>query len=155
MDIESKNTKYCVHDECGGTTGSFTHKYINCRMSMDNTNPDTTLYPQCIGGGLGQHIYIDIVGCYFKSKKGETKKTSTVSYHNNSDADSKSNINVRNCYFDGFGTFRVTHYGDSTDVSEAIINNCSLGTQAYIEHEGGTTGNENMKLISYMNEVRN
>lgn len=155
LDIESKNTRYCVHDECGNTLGSFTHKYINCKMSMDNTNPDIALYTQCIGGGLGQHIYIDIVGCYFKSKKGETQKTSMVSYHNNYQSNSKSNINVRNCYFDGFGTFRVTHYGSSADVSEAIINNCSLGNDPYIEHEGGTTGNENMKLISYMNEVRN
>ena len=155
LDIESKNTRYCVHDECGGETGNYTHKYINCKMIHDNTGSYSTRFPQCIGGGLGQHMYIDIVGCYFKSKVCESSKKPLVSYHNNADSNSKSNINVRNCYFDDLGTFRVTHYGTSTDVSEAIINNCSLGTQAYIEHEDGTTGNENMKLISYMNEVRN
>ena len=157
LTIETKNTRYCVHDECGGTTGTYKHKYINCKMSNDNVNAavGNQYYPQCIGGGLGQYGYIDIVGCSFKSKRAETERTSLVSYHNNASANSKSYVNVRDCYFaDDYGTFRVTHHGLSTLISEATICNCSLGIAPYIEHEGGETGIENMQLNSFMNEIR-
>lgn len=157
LDIESENTRYCVHDECGGSSGAYTHRYINCKMSNDNVDSaiGKGYYPQCIGGGLGQYGYIDIEGCYFKTKRAETERTTCVSYHNNYYANSKSNINVRDCYFDDYGTFRVTHYGSSTDVSQAIICNCSLGLAPYIEHEQGSQGPENMNLRAYLNDVRN
>lgn len=157
LNIITKNTRYCVHDECGGTTGSYTHRYINCKMENDNVSSTVgqAYYPQCIGGGLGTNGYIDIEGCYFKTKRAETKRTTCVSYHNNYYANSKSNINVRDCYFDDYGTFRITHYGSSTDISQAIICNCSLGLAPYIEHEGGASDPENMSLLAYMNEIRN
>ena len=152
-DITSKNTRYCVHDEAGGTTGSYTHKYINCIMSHDNTTAQTN-YVGCIGGGLGKNGYVGIVGCRFKSKRAETVRTPLASYHNNSAASSQSHVNVRDCYFDDIGTFRVTHYGSSTLISTGVICNCSLGAEPYIQHEAGSTGPENMELIAYMNEIR-
>lgn len=157
LNIETKNTRYCVHDESGHTTGAYVHKYVNCKMYHDNTESIVGIqyYPQCIGGGLGQYGYIDIEGCKFKSKRGETQRTTLVSYHNNAESNSQSNINVRDCYFADYGTFRVTHYGTSAAVSEAIICNCSCGMTPYIEHEGGSSGPENMSLLAYMNEIRN
>ena len=126
-------------------------------MYHDNTESIVGIqyYPQCIGGGLGQYGYIDIEGCKFKSKRGETQRTTLVSYHNNAESNSQSNINVRDCYFADYGTFRVTRYGTSAAVSEAIICNCSCGMTPYIEHEGGSSGPENMSLLAYMNEIRN
>jgi hypothetical protein len=157
LDVESKNTRYCVHDECSGGSEAYTHKYINCKMSNDNVDSaiGKDYYPQCIGGGLGKYGYIDIEGCYFKTKRAETERTTCVSYHNNFYANSKSNINVRNCYFDDYGTFRVGHYGTSTDISQAIICNCSLGLAPYIQYDGSSSGPENMSLLAYMNEIRN
>ena len=157
LTITAKNTRYCVHDESGSTLGAYRHKYINCKMTMDNVSATIgkQYYPQCIGGGLGQYGSIDIEGCYFKTKKAETERTACVSYHNNAAANSKSYINVRDCYFDDYGTFRVTHYGRSTDISQAIICNCSLGLEPYIQHEGGSSGPENMSLLAYINEIRN
>lgn len=158
LTITAKNTRYCVHDESGGTTGAYRHKYINCKMTMDNVSATIgkQYYPQCIGGGLGQYGSIDIEGCYFKTKRAETERTTCVSYHNNASANSKSYVNVRDCYFaDDYSTFRVTHHGTSTEMSEAIICNCSLGVAPYVEHEGGETGVENMSLLSYLNEIRN
>lgn len=156
LDIESKNTRYCVHDEAGGSSGSYNHRYINCKMKHDNSTSGISGggYLQCIGGGLGKNGYIEIVGCTFWTKRGESSTAPAVSYHNNSAASSKSNINIRDCYFEDKSTVRVTYYGTSTLVSSAIVCNCSLGAAPYIQHEAGSTGPENMKLVTYLNEIR-
>lgn len=156
LDIESKNTRYCVHDEAGGSSGSYNHRYINCKMKHDNSTSGISGggYLQCIGGGLGKNGYIDIVGCTFWTKRGESSTVPAVSYHNNSAASSKSNINIRDCYFADNSTVRVTYYGTSTLVSSAIVCNCSLGAAPYIQHEAGSTGPENMELVTYLNEIR-
>lgn len=156
LDIESKNTRYCVHDEAGGSSGSYNHRYINCKMKHDNSTSGISGggYLQCIGGGLGKNGYIDIVGCTFWTKRGESNTAPAVSYHNNSAASSKSNINIRDCYFEDKSTVRVTYYGTSTLVSSAIVCNCSLGAEPYIQHEAGSTGPENMELVTYLNEIR-
>ena len=51
LNISAKNTRYCVHDESGGT-GTQHHIYRNCQMKYRN---DATVphYSQCIGGGMG------------------------------------------------------------------------------------------------------
>ncbi len=156
LDIESKNTRYCVHDEAGGSSGSYNHRYMNCKMKHDNSTSAISGggYMQCIGGGLGQNAYIDIVGCVFWTKRGEANRAPAVSYHNNSASNSKSNINIRDCYFEDKSTVRVTYYGTSVLVSSAIVCNCSLGTEPYIQHEASSTGPENMELKAYMNEIR-
>ena len=127
--------------------------------SIANDNVDSAIgkgyYPQCIGGGLGQYGYIDIEGCYFKTKRAETERTTCVSYHNNAAANSISKIHMNNCYIaDAYGTARVTYYGSSLLISQAIFSNCSFGVAPYIEHEQGSTSPENMNLITYNNEIR-
>lgn len=157
LDIKTKNTRYCVHDDTGNYDIVSIHKYINCRMVHDDTENTIKSYPQCIGGGFGNHTYIEIRDCYFKSLGSENWPNPLVSYHNNATfAYAKSDVFISNCYFSGQGTYRTTHLGNSTEVSLTTINNTSLGSTPQNRHEiNGATTPENTAIFQYMNEIRN
>lgn len=156
LDIEASNTRYCVHDEAGGGTFTRNVYYKHCKMKFSNVDAPLNWYPQAIGGGFGIHDNIVIENCMFDIDTSLQNKIA-VSYHNDgyvsTGQDARNNVVVSNCYFDK-GTFRITHYGQSTAISTAIINNCSLPSEPVIGHESGTSGPENTRLIQYMNEIR-
>lgn len=157
LNISTKNTRYCVHDDLGDSDIVSFNKYINCRMVHDDTENTIKSYPQCIGGGFGNHTYVEIRNCYFKSLGSESYPNPLVSYHNSySYQYAKSNVIISNSYFSGKGTYRTTHHGPSELVSITTINNCSLGSEPQIRHEvSGSTAPENTALFLYMNEIRN
>lgn len=157
LDIEAENTRYCLHDEMGGTAvNARIAKIINCRMSMDNTTAPLNWYPQCIGGGNGKHDYVVIESCWFKSKVAESSPLELVSYHNNgSYAYSQANIHIRDCYFADKGRVRISYYGTSELVSDCYISNCSLGSEPVVTQEAGGSAPENYQLITWLNEIRN
>lgn len=154
--IESSNCRYCVHDEGGSISDYYTNKYINCKMIHDDTNCVTKAYPQCIGGGLGTHGYIYINNCYFESKRLANYADEVVSYHNQGINDnSQSNVYMSNCYLAGKGTFKASHYGPSSKLSYAYLNNNSLGSPIINRYEtSDTTTPKNFKVVEYLNEVR-
>lgn len=155
LDIEASNTRYCVHDELGGLDVPINNKYLNCRMVFDNTNAPINWYPTCIGGGTGLHSYVDIIGCYFKTKKAETEAIDTVSYHNANKPNAYSVINIKNSYFEGKGRFRVSHYGESQLISKAYASGNSFGSEPVVRYEvAGSTTPQNFELIAWNNEIR-
>ena len=153
--IESKNTRYSVHDDVGENNNNIsrTVKFINCHfvnnggVGYDNGNGD---FRNCIGGGLGTHDYIYIDNCRF-----DTSSNYGAHYHNNQWYDTaKSNITVSNCYFGRNCTFGVSSIGPSNYISETRVNNNSFGKQPTIYtptewHDQFTDG-----WIEYNNTVR-
>ena len=122
--------------------------------TYDVTGTLENYYPQCIGGGTAKHSYVDIRGCYFYSSRANDLHE-VVSYHNSQNPNSKSNINIADCYIADSGTVRVSHYGPSTLMSKCTINNCSLGFEPILRYEtSDTTTPENFELLSYCNDIR-
>lgn len=156
--IETKNTRYCVHDDLGGGGGTQTHKYINCHMEHDSLNSLTDNFPQCIGGGLGKYTYIVIDGGYYK-RTAPTKSFTrpTISYHNNftDDGNGVSHIYVKNIYVDtADGTVTIQNYGNNTRKSILEISGCSLGIAPFSRNETEDSKIVNTEVVSFNNEIR-
>ena len=64
--LKATNIRYCVHDECSGTTTPYEHKYINCNMYHDSSNAQWRT-SQCIGGGFGTNATCIVDSCVFES----------------------------------------------------------------------------------------
>ena len=146
LTIESVHTRYCVHDELGGTTQRYTNKYLNCNMKHTPRG-----YNQCIGGGLGQAGEIIIKDSVFYS----TISIWDVSYHNNATGSvSKSRIVMSGCYLGT--TFKAGYYGQSTDVTDCILSNNSFDRVPVLKSEDNVTEGRpvNMQLIEWNNVIR-
>lgn len=163
LTIKSQNTRYCVHDELDGKSTFITrHIYRNCRMEHDSTSIALTgnNYVQCIGGGCGRQTYVEIDGCEFASKRGESSNTPLVSYHNAINAsgethDGKSAIYIRNSYFHDKGYARASYYGETTAVSKLVVSGCSFEIPPVVQYEvPGATTPENFELVAFNNEIR-
>lgn len=157
--IETKNTRYCVHDELGsGSSGTQTHKYINCHMEHDSLNSLTDNFPQCIGGGLGKYTYIVIDGGYYKRTAPPKSYTRpTISYHNNftDDGNGMSHVYVKNIYVDtADGTVTIQNYGNNTRKSILEISGCSLGIAPFNRNETEDSTIVNTEVLSFNNEIR-
>ena len=144
------NIRYLIHDERDTDTDAYTNKYLNCTMVFDNRNNDAWSAKQCIGGGLGQNGYVDIEGCSFKSYQGYD---GTVSYHNSAGANAKSHIVLRDCYFYFYNTFRLSWYGTSTEITEALVTGCYLGADIVHRAENSSATVENTSIVSWNNTV--
>ena len=153
--IEASNIRYIIHDERDSGTDSYINRYINCHFKFDNSDNDTPgRTAQCIGGGLGIDGYIDINGGVFESI--DTTKTGhicVVSYHNSAGANAKNHISIKNTYLKALGYFRINSYGESTEITECEITNCSMGRSVLIGHETGGS-NMNINVTQWNNEIR-
>lgn len=153
--IEASNIRYIIHDERDSDTDSYINRYIDCHFKFDNSDNDTPgRTAQCIGGGLGIDGYIDINGGVFESI--DTTKTGhicVVSYHNSAGANAKNHISIKNTYLKALGYFRINSYGESTEITECEITNCSMGRSVLIGHETGGS-NVNMIVTQWNNEIR-
>lgn len=160
LDISAKNTRYCVHDESGGT-GTQHHIYRNCRMKYRNDST-TPHYSQCIGGGMGEHTFIEIHGGTYDSKithnsGNETPKQldTPITYHNGNTATCDGKIFIDGVYLKNDGYFRFGYYGTSTIVTPVEISNCSVGQATVLKHEvTGQQTPENFELIEFNVTVR-
>jgi hypothetical protein len=148
--LKGSNIRYLIHDERDISTDAYINKYINCTFEFDNRNNNKWSAKQCIGGGLGQNGYIDIEGCTIKSYQGYD---GTISYHNTSLANAKSHIVVRDCYFYLYNTFRLSWYGTSTDITEAVVTGCYLGAAIVHRAENSSAQVENTKITEWNNIV--
>lgn len=155
--INSKNTRYCVHDECDGI-GSYVHKYIDCNMTNDNSGNLNFPSPQCIGGGLGEYATIIVEGGYYNSvplyKNGTELREDPITYHNPSTgSDFLNTVVIRNVYCE-HGTCYVSVLGDSSKLSLFSINGCSMTAPPYINGINNPALTHNFKIISWGNEIR-
>lgn len=156
LDIEASNTRYCVHDDQPRATKFRSNNYVNCKMKMDNTKGAINWYPQCIGGGVSDSLKVLVRGCYFKSKWAEEIELPLVSYHNTKELENPSaNVIIENSYFADKGTFRCTHYGETTSKSTAFVNHNSFGSEPYVAYEVPDSATpENFEMLAFCNEVR-
>ena len=146
-----KNIRYLIHDERDQDTDAYLNRYLNCYMYFDNSENTEWTSKAVIGGGLGTNGYIDIDGCEFESVGGYA---GIVSYHNSA-ATGRSELNVKNCYFHGNGSFRMGWYGTSTEKTIARVSGCSLGVALENNAETPSAPNENTEIIEWNNIVRN
>ena len=123
LNIECSNCRYCVHDERGGSTDSYINKYINCKMSLDNTNNSVWKNPQNIGAGLGLNGYIIVDGCHFNN---------WCTWHNNNNVgylNSCSKVIIKNNYFDTGFIYATDDYKTNFNNPSLfyVYNNCKKG----------------------------
>lgn len=160
LKIKAKNCRYIVHDEMGAMAYPYTHKFINCVMELDNTASvpkpaqPTFHYTQCIGGGLGKYGNILIEGCKFNSRDFDNANGTAVSYHNSSASGAQSVLNVSDNYFYGGGTFRLSWYGSSTEITNAFVRNNRIGSNLIHNAENaGAYDVHNTNIIAWNNQV--
>lgn len=151
--IESKNCRYCVHDDLGATTKPYIHKYINCRMYRTNSNitPSVNFVP-CIGGGLGKNGTILIEGGWYRTEPvvGSDKIMNgdldyqqwPISYHNGNVEDAQSFITIKNVYFADKGYFMTQDYGPSILKTKCYISGCRFGLPPMVGLRTETTNFE-------------
>ena len=154
LTIKAKNIRYCVHDDPNTTDRSYTHKFIDCHMEIDNTYNDYWKQGTCIGAGIGHKGYVVVDGGYYKGRYLDNGQ-STINYHGDSTSgrtDSDCNLVIKNVYFDGFCTCGVTKYGASEILSKAYISNCSMYSDIIFDTEEGDTGGWILK--AWNNEIR-
>lgn len=75
--LKATNIRYCVHDECSGTTTPYEHKYINCNMYHDSSNA-LWRTSQCIGGGFGTNATCIVDSCIFESVPQYESRTTDI-----------------------------------------------------------------------------
>ena len=158
LNITAANCRYCVHDEHAGT-GTYHNKYIDCVMQYTNTHSDIN-YVQCIGGGLGEHGYIDIVGGIYTSiptipYPGETLEESTqpISYHNGNNSSADSKIVIKDVYLTGKGRFRFGDYGPSTQKTKVLITGCRMGGETIHRYENSEFSVTNFEIVEWNNVI--
>lgn len=148
--LEGSNIRYLIHDERDQDSDSYVNKYINCTMLFDNRNNNAWSAKQCIGGGLGKNGYIVIDGCIFRSHQGYD---GTVSYHNTAASSGRSHIVVKDCYFYLYNTFRLSWYGTSHEITDAIVTNCYLGSDIVHRAENPSATTENTTITEWNNII--
>lgn len=135
--IEARNIRYCVHDDYGGTTLPYTHKYINIQMFHDSSVAIWRT-PQCIGGGFGINGTIIVDGGIYESvasnhslsgeidsKYSQDVSSIPISYHSNlSQIDANNTFVIKNVYC--VGEDSVIYYACGTN-GTAIITGNSFG----------------------------
>ena len=146
--IIDNNVRYSVHDD-QGWSGSiqYTNKFINCTLIHKNG-----MYGDCIGGGLGENCNIEIRGCYLE---GDVNVERLAYYHGNNHAgiiNAKGNIIVCDNYFANKGAFWINKYGDSTEMTTALVSNNSFGSEPKVVTSANAQ--DNMRMIAWNNEIR-
>jgi hypothetical protein len=156
VNIRCSRVRYCVHDEKGTAgTGSYNNVYENCNFYIDNTDNDYWHSSQCIGGGLGTSGSIQIRNCIFEEIEPSSPANAAVSYHNNANADAKSMITCTGIYVKGERGLRFSWYGQSTEITEVICANNSVGRATqYNAETQDTSPNQNVTLYDFNNIVR-
>lgn len=153
LTLECANVRYAIHDEVNGQIAPFKNEYINCHITLDNSQ-NTQGYRQCIGGGLGCASEVIIKNCYFKSIG--TSNAEIVTYHNvnsSSNDNYRSNVTIDSCYFADTNTCRCSYCGISEKISRMIVSNCSLGAEPRMIAETSSSL-VNFELIKWNNEIR-
>ena len=154
VEIDCANVRYCVHDDTSGV-GSYTHRYINCKMKIDNTDPNNQWGPhQAIGGGFGKHCVIEVTGGIYESVGGTDSQWGTVTYHQPSSTDTtfQNKLIVKDAYFVTHGV-RAFSLGSSQLMSDIIVSGCSFKAAPYVGRGTGAPY-DNVQLFAWNNEIR-
>ena len=154
--LKATNIRYCVHDECSGTTTPYEHKYINCNMYHDSSNAQWRT-SQCIGGGFGTNATCIVDSCIFESVPQYESRTTDIggpyldelradgfSWHsNNSNLDTCNKLIATNNYVKGeLGTIRYA----SGNKGYNLISNNSFGKEPIAYDNTGETNKWNNEI---------
>lgn len=152
LNIESKNVRYCFHDERFHSEDSYFNTYRNCRFKQDNTQSNQT-FRACIGGGLGKNGHVVVDSCEFESV-GLTEPRGICTYHNTTADSGRSFVLIKNCYFHGFGSTYIHYAGTSSDITTMVVSGCSFekSLPLPVKAEGSYTV-ENVELIEFNNSI--
>ena len=163
LNIEAYKVRYCVHDECSGTTTSYTHKYINCNMYHDSTGA-VWHTPQCIGGGHGTNGTIIVDGGIYECVpvagmgSSDTPQNNPLSWHyNTGNKNAHNTFIVKNVYLAGEGAY-MNYGGSFSNETNTIvyISNCSFGAEPVNYSDSDAPGKQSTaKAITWNNEIRN
>ena len=156
LHLEASNCRYDVHDERASANDGYKNEYKNCSLYIDNSGNTGWSSKQCIGGGLGRNGEILVENCIFESVGISDSGYGIVSWHNGAAGGAKSSIVISGNYFKGKGTFRLSWYGNSTDITTALVSNNSFGSaiQSKAETSDGTSPNVNTEIIEWNNVIR-
>lgn len=154
--LEASNCRYNIHDERGSATDGYKNVYKNCSLYLDNSKNTGWNSKQCIGGGLGTNGNIIVENCIFESIGIAKSGYAIVSWHNSASSIAKSNIVFSGNYIKGKGTFRLSWYGGSTNITTALVNNNSLGSaiESRAETNDSTSSIVNTEIIDWNNVIR-
>lgn len=160
LNIEASNCRYCFHDEQASDPEPYHNIFDNCIMEMtaEAASGAVMICPQCIGGGLGEHGIIEIIGGIYKSNgdaDGSGEKV-TISYHNGSSANCDNRIFIKDVYLGGTfpGRFRFGYYGTSTKKTIVEISGCSMGASIIKRAETQSSVVDNIDITEWNNEIR-
>lgn len=148
VELDAKNIRYCVHDECSGTATAYNHKYINCKMLHDSSDAEWKT-PQCIGGGHGTNGTVIIKGGTYKCvpvqpQGHESVENVPLSFHyNTSNVLADNQLIISDVYLDGDDSF--IYYGgsattDNTEHTNVKIYNCKMGKKPINYSESDAPG---------------
>lgn len=152
LNIESKNVRYCFHDERMQSEDSYFNTYRNCRFKQDNTQSNQT-FRACIGGGLGKNGHVIIDSCEFESL-GLTEPRGICTYHNTTADSGRSFVLIKNCYFHGFGSTYIHYAGTSSDITTMVVSGCSFEKTLPLPVKAeGSYAVENVELIEFNNFI--
>ena len=145
LTVDCSNCRYNIHDEMGSkTTGFYQNVFKDLHLIHNSNSSATLLAPNNIGGGVGNHGYIEIDNCVFEQKGGYARN---IDYHSSftGNQTNKATLKVTNSYFDHVLT--VTSQGTSTNfMNVAYVNNCKFGAPV------PSVVKTNFQLISWGNE---
>ena len=60
---------------------------------------------------------------------------------------------MRDCYFYLYNTFRLSWYGTSTEVTEALVTGCYLGADIVHRAENSSATVENTAIVAWNNTI--
>ena len=125
-------------------------------MYVDNTGSNLPSFPsQCIAGGLGKEGVIIIDGGHYEIAVPHDTYGNTITFHNGGVTGAKSEIIIRNVYFEGIRAgVKLGYYGSSTDITKCFVSNCSMTIAPAVMDEVGAGGPVNMELIEWNNDIR-
>lgn len=154
LNIESSNCRYCVHDEQSSADYMYHNTYKNCIMkhTANTSSGITNAYAQCIGGGLGKHGYIEIIGGIYTSV-GDTTNTPAISYHNGGLNGCDNRVFISGVYLGNHNNFQFASWGTQDKVSQIVVNNCSMGG-AIVETTVVPGGQDNIWITAWNNIIR-
>lgn len=151
LEIDADNIRYVMHDDRGnGGQTPYTNRYINVSMKLTHGYYGDT----ALGGGLGVNGTFEIINCRFE---GSPDTHRLAYYHGNNyggETGAKCKIIVQGCYFADNGSFDVTKYGDSTEMTTAYLSNNSFGSAPQVT-SGSYAPQDNMQIVAWCNEIRN
>lgn len=163
LHIRASNCRYCVHDERNGQNVKYHNVYKNCNMGFTMDDPaqsgGTYHYMQCIGGGLGQYGYIEIVGGYYRTINNlytDEHSEQPISYHNGYSPNCDNRIFISNVFIAGRGIIRLGCYGSSTIKSMVYVTGCRMWGPVYKMIEAPSQYNiDNFEVIDWNNTIVN